>query len=386
MIPIIPEPLLDTAGLVDSLTLERAAFKRRFFIWKEMERHFIARYSWNEDGLLTSREEDGEVHLYAYDDRGNRIACYRLNASGDVTGREMWEWDSRSRLQRRLLKTVEPPAEAIWTYEHDEAGRMKAERRGNRVRVEKLDREGRIEQVYLYDGEKPDLVTDYSYDDSNRLVSIIIKDPDGSRHRRTLYTYDEEGRVASETISDSEDRVIKDEVYAYGATHGKRWLEQVTWIPDGKRHGKRRPREVVYRSFTYSGIQSRSTSVTQQSIAFANGVYNGPVLGEKPEGNGVFQYNDSSRYEGEFRNGVMEGFGRLSWPDGRVMEGVFSRGLLEGNGRCIWADGSRYIGEFRNGRMHGPGVFTWADGTRFEGLFEKGRRTDQGAWERPGDS
>ena len=385
MIPSIPDPLLDTAGQVDSLTLERAAFKRRFFVWRETERRFTARYSWNETGQLTSREEDGEVHLYAYDTNGCRIACYRLNSSGIVTGREIWERDDQSRPLRRILKMTEPPAEEIWTYEHDDAGRMIAERRGDRVRVEKMDRNGRLEQEYLYDGERPDLVTEYSYGESGELISIVIKDPDGSRHRRTSYTYDEEGRLISERIEDSEDRIIKDESYAYGAVHGNRWLERVSWIPDGKAGEKRRPREVIYRSFTYGTQQSRTSLTTQKTVAFANGVYDGPVIEDRPEGFGQFQYNDESRYEGEFRNGTMEGSGRMSWPDGRVMEGKFIQGLLEGDGRCIWADQSSYSGRFQEGKMHGPGVFTWADGTRFEGLFDKGRRTDQGAWERPGD-
>lgn len=386
MIPIISDPLLDTAGQVDSLTLERAVFKRKYFVWREAERRFTARYSWNADGLLSSWEEDSGAHLYAYDEMGERIACYRLDTAGQVTGREIWERDERSRPVRRILRTTEPPAEEIWTYEHDEAGRMIAERRGERVRVEKLDARGRLCQEYLYDGERPDLVTEYSYDDSDRLKTIIIKSPDGPKHRRTQYSYDEEGRRISEKVTDSEERVIKDESYAYGAVHGNRWLERVSWIPDGKGRGKRRPREVIYRSFTYGNLESRTSPESRQSLAFANGVYHGPVLGKNPEGSGIFQYNDDSRYEGNFRNGVMEGTGRMTWPDGRIMEGNFSRGFLEGDGRCIWSDGSNYSGRFSEGKMDGPGIFTWADGTRFEGLFENGRRTDQGAWERPGDS
>ncbi len=383
---MFPNPLLDSDGHVDSLTLERASFKRALFIWKETDRRFTARYSWNERGLLSSKEEDEEVHLYAYDDNDLKIACYRLDKSGNLIGREIWKWDKEKRLTKRIIKTFLPPAEELWSYEHDEAGRMTAECRGNRIRVEIYDPLGRLEQEYLYDGEKPDLITEYSYDDENHLLSVIIREPNGSRHRKTLHSYDTEGRMASETIYNSEDRIIRDEVYAYGATHGKRWLERVTWIPAGTRKGKRRPGEVIYRSFTLGGSFNRSAAGISQSAAFENGIYNGPLVDGKPEGKGIFQYNDNSRYDGEFRAGVMEGYGSLSWADGRVMEGNFLGGLLEGDGRCIWTDGSQYTGAFVNGNMHGPGVFVWADGTRFEGLFEDGRRTDQGAWERPGDT
>ncbi len=380
-----PDSLLDTAGHVDSLTLERASFHRRWFIWREGERRFTARYSWNADGLLSSREEDGETRLYAYTPNGELAACYRLNEDGQVTARETWERDKSGRPLRRIMKTMDPAAEEIWIYEHDPGGRVCAERRGKRVRVEKRDRDGRITQEYLYDGERPDLVTEYEYTDKDKLSKVTIRDPDGTVHRRITYVWDELGRLSAEKCIDSENRAVKDETYAYGATHENRWLERVSWIPTGHKKGKRRPFEVIYRSFTLQGEKKHGTSSIRNTIAFPNGVFEGSVVGKLPEGEGVFQYNDESRYEGTFRNGVMEGHGLLSWPDGRIMEGNFVNGRLEGEGHCLWPDGSSYTGHFAEGRMDGPGVFIWADGTRFTGLFEKGHRTAQGAWERAGD-
>jgi len=385
---MIPDPLLETSGSIDSLTLERAEFRRKFLSWKEGTRRFIARYSWNAVGQLVSKEEEGEVLLYAYNEDGLQTACYRLDSSGKVTGREIFEWDDRSRLNRRIVKNLDPPAEQIWNYEHDDAGRMTAEKRGSQVKVEKRDKEGRLIQEYLYDGERPDLVTEYRYDDKGRLAEVVIKDPSGTVHRQTVYDYDSLHRLASEKTRDSKGRFIKDEEFAYGAAHGTNWLERVTWIPTGKRRGKKRPGTVVYRSFTYGDSAERLTDgiLNEETLAFANGVYKGPTRGHNPHGRGIFQYNDESCYEGEFRDGIMEGEGCLTWPDGRIMRGRFRRSVLEGQGECVWSDGSRYIGSFMAGLMHGPGVFFWADGTRFEGLFEKGQRTDQGAWERPGDN
>jgi len=381
----LPDPIMETNGNVDSLNIEKALFKRRFFTWRETERRFVTRYSWNNKGQLSSIERENEVLLFAYDDTGNRTACYRLNTSGSLISRESMEWDEKKRITRKTLINIEAQNEEIWTWEHDGNGRMSAERNGNTIRVEKYDQKGRIEQEYLYNGEEPDLETDFTYNTNNLLQTITIKNPGGSRHRKTLFAYDVESRIASEIIINAENRTIKDEIYAYGAAQGKRWLERVTWIPQGKRRGKRRPSEVIYRSFTLGGNQSRSAPGSPLSTAFENGVYTGPLVDGKPDGNGLFQYNDSSRYEGEFRKGSIEGRGRLSWPDGRVMEGHFLEGHLEGNGFCIWADGSRFDGGFKKGKMHGPGVFLWADGTRFEGLFEEGKRTSQGAWERPED-
>ena len=382
---MLSDPLLETNGHVDSLTLEKAAFRRRSLVWKEEERQFVGRYSWNSRGLLSSVEENEEVMLYAYDENGDRIACYRMDAAGTLISRETWERNEQGRLEKRILTIIDPPGEEIRRYEYDESGRMTAEHKGRSIRVEKYDTEGLLELEYLYNGETPDLITEYGYDEDRRLRTAVIRDPGGSRHRETQYSYDEEGRLASVIITNSDGRIIRDEEYAYESSQGRRWLERVTWIPRGKRKGKRRPSEVIYRSFTLGENQSRSAPGAPQTAAFENGVYTGPLVDGYPEGRGIFRYNDSSRYEGEFRKGIMEGYGALTWADGRRMEGNFRNGQLEGRGFCIWADGSRYDGEFSEGRMHGPGVFLWADGTRFEGLFEKGKRTDQGAWEKQED-
>ena len=370
--------LIDTAGTVDTLTLERQEFRKRYFFWREGERRFDARYSWNALGKLTSIEQKDGVQLLAYNDHNDKIARYKLDVKGEVKERELWEWDDNHRLQKRSLKTKGNQAKTVWTYEHNGRGRMIAERQGRRVRVERRDNEGRLVQEYLYDENRADLVIWHKYDDKNRRVSTVIGKTEGEIQRKTLFTYDEEDRPESELVFDAEGRKIKDELYIYGAaTHGARWLECTVWVPGSRR--KRRPLEIIFRSFTFSEGNSSDPEVLLESlrldsIAFKNGVYKGELKGKIPEGHGVFQYNDSSRYEGEFRNGLIEGIGKLNWPDGRTMEGKFSAGRLEGQGRCTWPDGSTYVGEFRRGKMHGLGVFTWANGERYEGRFNSGRR------------
>ncbi len=396
---MIQDPLLDSCCGADSLSLERAGFNKRRLNWKEEARTLVARLSWDEDGRLTSREEKNRTFLYAYDENGRETACYVLDSENNVISRELREWNDVDQLICRRLK--EGDREKTWTYEHDTTGRITAERRGSRVRVEKRDADGLLKQEYLYDGETPDLVTDFSYDKEGRLLSRIVKDPDGRTHQEEYRCYDENGFLSALKVENSDGRILRDETYAYGALLGRRWLERVTWIPDGGKKGRRRPLEVIYRSFTLAKIQDETpgpsasaaspagkseqpgkTAEEFRTIAFANGIYTGPVTDGHPEGNGVFHYNDESIYRGMFEDGVMSGPGELIWPDGRRMEGSFTGGLLNGRGTCAWADGSRYEGEFLNGRMHGAGVFTWADGTCFQGLFEKGERTNQGAWEK----
>jgi len=374
--------LTDTTGPVDTLTLERQEFIQGFFFWKEGKRRFDSRYSWNASGRLTSIEEGDGVQLFAYNDQDDKIARYRLDVKGKVEERELWEWDDNHRLQKRSLKTKGDQEDGtVWTYEYNENGRLIAERQGRKMRVESRDKEGKLVQEYLYDDSRIDLVIRHSYDAENRRTSTVIGKAEEEIQRKTLLTYDDEGRLESELVFDAEGRKIKDEFYTYGAARcGAMWLECTVWVPGPRK--KRRPLEIIFRSFTFSEFQSLgnnggelSGNSKPGSIAFKNGVYRGELRGKIPEGRGVFQYNDSSRYEGEFRNGLMEGPGRLSWPDGEIMEGNFSAGKLEGRGLCKWADGSTYVGEFREGKMHGMGVFTWANGERYEGHFNNGRRS-----------
>lgn len=365
------------------MTIEQASFERRRGLWKETNRCFIARYSWDTSGRLAAIEEDRGISLFAYNESNQNIACYSLDASGTVTGWETMEWDKQSHLLRRAVKTRDSSEQQVWTYQHDISGRMASEQCGSRLRVEKYNQNGFIIQESLYDDGRPELTSEYFYDQHGSMTKVLVKDPYGARCRKIEYVWGEDRRLESILVWDSRNELIIDETYVYGATHGAQWLERVTWVPEGRRRGKKRPRDVVYRSLSFGRLKPSSPITEKRSIAFSNGVYHGSVLNGKPEGHGIFQYNDESCYKGDFRDGRMEGQGKLTYSDGREMEGRFKGGLIVGTGRCAWADGSRYEGSFKDGKMDGLGVFIWTDGTRFKGQFENGRITDHGVWEYP---
>ncbi len=393
---MLSDPITDFSGTADSLIVERAVFVRRFWGWKEKERILVGRYNWDSDGRMSASEQNGELVLYGYSEKGNLAACYTLDSKGQMISRETFESDEDGRTLNRTIKNQITSDVEKWDYEYDKSGRICAQRKGNSLYVEKRSSKGLLEQEYTYNGTTPDLVTDYVYNEKDLPVSVTVKDAAGKIQRQTLMTWDEHDRLASEIKKDSSGRPLLDHIYAYGASHAGNWLERVTWVNTGKRHlwkrSGRRPLEVYYRAFTLTS--STDTDQTEkapaaedqnQTLAFANGIYKGQVRSGMPEGKGEFSYNNETRYEGEFKNGVLHGSGALTWADGRRMEGCFVHGLLEGPGTCSWSDGSRYTGEFKGGLMHGPGEFVWADGTLFKGLFEKGKRTDQGMWERPND-
>ena len=44
-------------------------------------------------------------------------------------------------------------------------------------------------------------------------------------------------------------------------------------------------------------------------------------MNNKMEGQGVFSWPDSRKYEGEYKDDKKEGYGVFHWPDGRKYEG-----------------------------------------------------------------
>jgi hypothetical protein len=43
--------------------------------------------------------------------------------------------------------------------------------------------------------------------------------------------------------------------------------------------------------------------------------------------------------------------------------------ILQGNGITQWPDGKRYEGEYLDDKKHGYGVFSWENGKQYEGIF-----------------
>ena len=371
---MIPDPITDSVGKIDSLTVEKALFEKKLLKWEESERFFVARYSWDAAGNLVSIEKENGTCLYAYDKNGNKTAGYFLDNNSEIIYKETWEYNSRN--QKIKYTKIEADKITEYTYVYENDGLIQAEKNENGVKITKYSENNLIIQEYYYLPENQDYFIDYKYSSNNRLIKQIYRNPAGKIQRITEYEWDGSGRLTLEKTTDSSGTVIKNEKYVYGtARHGNRWLERVTWIPGGRKNSKRRPKEVIYRSFTIGERGSR------EQTAYTNGLYRGKTVSGKPEGFGRFHFIDGSIYEGFFHEGKIDGRGKLTRPDGSILEGIFNDSMLEGEGTCRWPDGSSYRGEFKNGKMHGKGTFKRPDGSIFTGLFENGKRTDQGVWE-----
>ena len=73
-------------------------------------------------------------------------------------------------------------------------------------------------------------------------------------------------------------------------------------------------------------------------------------------------WQDGSRYEGGYKEGMKHGHGKYIWNDGSMYEGQWCENKINGVGIYIWPDGRKYSGEWKDNNMHGKGVYRWTDG------------------------
>ncbi|MBL7910663.1 MAG: TPM domain-containing protein [Bacteroidia bacterium] len=103
------------------------------------------------------------------------------------------------------------------------------------------------------------------------------------------------------------------------------------------------------------------------------------VSGNCKNGTGnYFNPQDSSRYQGQFKNGLKHGFGEYYYSDGSVYKGQWKKGLRHGKGLLIFENGDTYDGEWKDDNRTGKGKYVWTDGTICEGYCVDGFLQGQG--------
>ena len=78
-------------------------------------------------------------------------------------------------------------------------------------------------------------------------------------------------------------------------------------------------------------------------------------------------------YEGDCNEKTELAEGKGSAKGANSYEGDFVRGRPDGTGVYKWEDGSRLDGHFKDGKAHGNGVYVSAKGVRYEGDFVSGK-------------
>lgn len=124
--------------------------------------------------------------------------------------------------------------------------------------------------------------------------------------------------------------------------------------------------------------------------------------GDCQNGRGTYQFENGSKYQGDFRKGLMqgkglivlgngnryngdwvggkrEGLGIYTFINGNVYSGSFRENRFSGQGTMNFASGNKYIGNWENDQPHGQGSYIFATGDRYEGSFAYGKFDGKGA-------
>lgn len=94
-------------------------------------------------------------------------------------------------------------------------------------------------------------------------------------------------------------------------------------------------------------------------------VYQGELLGGRPNGRGRLEIRSGEVFEGDWVDGRLHGSGLHIDAAGNRYEGEFAAGVAQGPGRLMARTGEIFSGAFRNGLKHGRGKTTLAGGTSY---------------------
>jgi hypothetical protein len=92
------------------------------------------------------------------------------------------------------------------------------------------------------------------------------------------------------------------------------------------------------------------------------------------DGHGIHEYDDGSKYVGEWKDGERHGQGTYTFANGNNYVGEWKDGKRHGQGTFTWADGDKYVGQWKDDKYHGQGIYTRADGEKYVGEFKDSKR------------
>lgn len=159
----------------------------------------------------------------------------------------------------------------------------------------------------------------------------------------------------------------------------------------------------LWPSSVYSQCISGDCHQGQGVFLFEDGSrYSGDFQNRRPHGTGWCEYADGARYQGDWKDGRPHGKGTLRLKNGQIKQGYWENGAFvterlgpqsigqpqkpgcisgdckRGNGVYVYSDGSRYEGAFLGRKPHGKGDFIYANGDHYTGDFQAGYREGSG--------
>jgi len=87
-----------------------------------------------------------------------------------------------------------------------------------------------------------------------------------------------------------------------------------------------------------------------------NLIYDGDWKNDLKDGNGIYYYEDSTRYIGQWNKDKKQGLGKFIVPDKGYYKGKFKNNDFCGYGVFYYDNGVRYEGRWKNNEKHGRGL------------------------------
>ncbi|MEO5991302.1 MAG: DNA/RNA non-specific endonuclease, partial [Ferruginibacter sp.] len=103
-----------------------------------------------------------------------------------------------------------------------------------------------------------------------------------------------------------------------------------------------------------------------QKLKLNQGDYTGYVVNGMPNGLGKLIFKDSSKYDGNWKDGLWEEYGVFTNKKGDTIDGDWSKGKLDGEASVI-SKFLEYEGGYVNGKKDGYGAIVFSNGTLYSG-------------------
>lgn len=173
----------------------------------------------------------------------------------------------------------------------------------------------------------------------------------------------------------------KDSLPANTRTHGTKVFENeykyegelLNDLPDGQGIAH------YYNGNSYEGEWKDGKQNGTGTFLWSNGdKYVGEWKNGEPNGEGIYHWKEGTQYDGKWLNGNKHGKGTMTYSDGSKYIGEWQGDRMHGQGTLLVSDGSKYVGEFKNGNINGQGTYTTAQGTKYTGQWKDGMKNGYG--------
>merc|ERR1712054_99017 len=136
---------------------------------------------------------------------------------------------------------------------------------------------------------------------------------------------------------------------------------------EGKRHGFG-----VYKWAKYEANEEEpdvmKVALDEEGKTVFQSTYTGQYVANLKEGEGVFEYPDGAKYQGEWRFGTKHGRGTFIHAESNArLVGTFADGKFV-KGKWVMAD-STYTGGYKDNKPFGPGEFVFKNGNVQDGEY-----------------